>query len=115
MRGGNTRHACAATNLESAHEDRVLVLPENLLETLQVPRSVGKRHARDQNKADRIFKHKYLTQPNMMDANALVQAADGLCGALQDTEPKSKAMKATVNALVKIFNSRAEMEKGPTD
>ena len=24
-----------------------------------------------------FFKHKYLTQPNMMDADALVQAADG--------------------------------------
>ena len=72
-----------------------------------MPRGVGKRHVRDQNRADRIFKHKYLTQPNMTDADALVQMADGLCGALQNMEPESKVMKAAVNALMKIFNTRA--------
>ena len=54
-----------------------------------------------------FFKHKYLTQPNMTDADALVQMADGLCGALQNMEPESKVMKAAVNALMKIFNTRA--------
>ena len=53
-----------------------------------------------------FFKHKYLTQFNMTDANALVQAADELSGVLQNAE---------VNALVEIFKSRAEMEQGPTD
>jgi len=62
-----------------------------------------------------FFKHKYLTQPGMTDADALVQAADGLRGALQSTKPESDAMKEAVNALVKIFNRQAEMEQGPTD
>ena len=51
----------------------------------------------------------------MSDANALVQAADGLCGALQNPKPESNAMKEAVNALVKIFTTQAEIEQGPTD
>lgn len=51
----------------------------------------------------------------MTDADALVQAADGLCGAFQNAKPESEAMKAEVNALVKIFKIRADMKQGPTD
>ena len=51
----------------------------------------------------------------MTDAGALVQTADGLRGALQNAKPASGVMKAAVNALVKIFKTRAEIEQGPTD
>ena len=51
----------------------------------------------------------------MSDADALVQATDGLCGALQNSKPESNTMKEAVNALVKTFTAQAEIEQDPTD
>ena len=62
-----------------------------------------------------LFKHTYLTQPSMTDTDALIQAADGLCGALQKTKPESEAMKTAVNTLMKIFRRKTEIEQAPTD
>ena len=62
-----------------------------------------------------FFKHKYLTQPAMTDTDALIQAADGLSGALQNAKPESDAMKTAVDALVKIFKGEANIKQTPTD
>ena len=80
-----------------------------------MPPSVGKGHARDQSGPNSFFKHKYLTQPSMTESDALIQAADGLRGALKNATPESDAMKAAVNALARIFSTRADIQQGPTD
>ena len=62
-----------------------------------------------------FFKHTYLTQPSTTDTDALIQAADGLCGALQKTKPESKAMKTAVNALINILKRKGKIEQAPID
>ena len=59
--------------------------------------------------------HKYITQPQITDKDALIQAGDQLKNALQKAEPESEAMKVAVNALVKIFEARAATEQSNTD
>ena len=71
-----------------------------------MPRGVGKRHTRDQDKADRIFQAQ-IPDPVQHDGCGRASAGSNeLSGVLQNAE---------VNALVEIFKSRAEMEQGPTD
>ena len=51
----------------------------------------------------------------MTKSNALLRASDGLCTALQNAAPESKAMETEVNALVEIFSGKANSERIVTD
>jgi len=58
-----------------------------------------------------FFKHKYLTMPTIMPANALIPAADNLTDAITGIVPPPNMTKDDIYQLITIFKSQAEKAK----
>ena len=62
-----------------------------------------------------FFKHRYMTQPQMTETDALLKVGCDLCKTLRKAPPESKAMERAINALANIFKSKATSSKTVTD
>jgi len=58
-----------------------------------------------------FLKHKYLTMPSLMTADALIQAADNLTTALAGVIPPPSMTIEAIAQLISIFKTKAEKEK----
>ena len=52
-----------------------------------------------------FFKHRYLTQPTITDADAILIASDNLCAAIKGVAPDSGPTKAAIVHLINIFKN----------
>jgi hypothetical protein len=55
-----------------------------------------------------FFKHKYLTMPTIMPANALIRAADSFTDAIARNVPPPNMTTDAIHQLINIFKSQAE-------
>ena len=55
-----------------------------------------------------FFRHKYLTKPQVTEADALLRASDQMCSALLKTNPNSNETQRAVDLLVIIFKKKAQ-------
>ena len=62
-----------------------------------------------------FFKHKYITQPRITTADALLRASEDICDALLNTAPTSKKTRSAVDALIDIFRGTSNEEQSATD
>jgi hypothetical protein len=58
-----------------------------------------------------FFKHKYLTMPTIMPANALIRAVDSLTDAIAGIVPPPNMTMDAIDRLINIFKSQAEKAK----
>ena len=62
-----------------------------------------------------LFRNKYITQPAVTTADALVHTGEDLCSALAGATPGSNATRLAVDKLMKIFQTKAAEEQTPTN
>ena len=62
-----------------------------------------------------FFRNKYITQPTVTAADALVRTGEDLCSALTGSTPDSDATRRAVDSLMEIFKTKAAEEQTPTD
>ena len=62
-----------------------------------------------------FFRNKYITQPTVTAADALVRTGEDLCSALTGSTPGSDATRRAVDSLMEIFKTKAAEEQTPTD
>ena len=54
-----------------------------------------------------FFRHKYITQPQITESDALLRASDEICNALTKAAPNSDETRRAVDLLVSIFKKKA--------
>jgi hypothetical protein len=62
-----------------------------------------------------FFKHKYLTQPSVTAADAIVLASEDLCQVLKDLPPAEGEKRTAVELLMEIFKGVGDKEETETN
>ena len=62
-----------------------------------------------------FFRNKYITQPAVTTADALVRTGEDLCRAHTGATPGSNASRLAVDKIVEIFKTKAAEEQTPTN
>ena len=80
-----------------------------------MPQGLDKRNKKRHGWTDSVSKHKYITQPEITNTDALLKASSNLCDTLQNAASESSAMEVAVKALMKIFKGKAAMDATKID
>ena len=62
-----------------------------------------------------FFKHRYLTQPTITDADAILLASDNLCAAIKGVAPDFGPTKTAIAHLIDIFKYQATAAETKVD
>ena len=61
-----------------------------------------------------FLKHKYLTQPTIVDTDELLQAGDDICNALANIAPATDKKRQAIDFLMDIFKGQAKKNESGT-
>ena len=73
------------------------------------------RHKDRADQANYFFKHKYLTQPTITDADAILHVADNMCQALMKVVSERGATRNIIDHMMDIFKQETKKAETPTD